>query len=528
MRLRRSDRESMKRCFVVFILVFMIFEETVVDPVWAAVSHSRATRTSEAKATKQDLLLIAGLQSTLDIDFEPCAATEECIRVANKALTTVQYSKEKKQLIFTPIKKGETSINVRDDNGDIRLILQTVVSDNNLERRAAELKQLLRDIEGIDIRIMADKIVIDGEVVVVGDLNRLYAVLSDDAYKSLVLNLVGVSPIGLQLLAERMQEEINNPNVKVRVMNGLFVVEGTVDNAGQANAAIETARNMVQGFVLPTYAYDGKNPFDVKRSVVKDPIIPRLTIAAGKPPPPAKMLRVTVDFVELSKDYLRNFGFSWIPSLDTGGSISFGPSTTGGVATQQTGSIAGTIGNLFPKLSSAQNAGYARILEESILIVKDGKQATFDRSLEIPVQTINDKGQPSFSVVKIGPRLKVAPRVQGQSEDIEMNLDFTYDGLVGKQGTAPIKLTHTYVGTVIVKSAESAAVINAISNTISTAFNKDPPGGTTPQNPLFSLLRSKAFQKNKSQFVVFLTPQIIDSSATGTEDIKNKYGIKRK
>ncbi len=493
----------------------------------------RAKRLSEAKATKQELVLYIGLQSTLDLGFDPCAiggSYEECIRIAHKTLVTVQYSKDKRQMIFTPLKKGETTVTVRDEKGDIRLILKTVVNESNLARRLLELKELLRDIEGVELKIMADKIIVDGEVVVVGDLNRLYAVLSDTSYKDSVLNLVTVSPVGLQILAERIQAEINNPNVKVRVLNGLFLLEGQVESAGQAESAVNIARSMVQGFALPTYNLQGPNtPIDVKRATVKDPIIVRLTIAPSKPKPLDKMLRVTVDFVELSKDYLRNFGFSWIPSLDSGGSISFGQSTTGGVTTQGNGSLAGTIGNLFPKLNTAQNAGYARVLEESVMIVKDGKVARLEKVLQVPVQTINEKGQPTFQVVDIGPKIQITPRlIQGQGENIDMNIDFFFAGLAGKQGSAPTRLNHVYKSDVIIKSGESAAIVNALSNAISTAFNKDPPGGSVPGNPLFTLLRSKAFQKNKSQFVVFITPQIIESASQGTEDIKNKYGLKRK
>lgn len=490
----------------------------------------RATRKSEKNATKQELLLIAGLQSTLDIPFEPCPMTEECIKVANGSAVKVQYSKEKKQLIFTPQKKGETTITVRNEQGDIALILKTMITDNNLERKAGELRTLLRDIEGIEIKIMGDRIVIDGEVVVISDLNRLYTVVSDDSYRGVVLLLVGVSPVGMQIMAERIQAEINKPNVKVRVFNGLFLVEGQVDSANEAQSVKDIATSMVSGFAIPKLQpqnLDLRGPIDIAQNKVKDPIVMRLTIAASKPKPPEKMLRITVDFVELSKDYLRNFGFQWIPSLDAGGQISFGESTTGGVTSSGTGSLAGTIGNLFPKLNSAQNAGYARILEESIMIVKNNGQADFKRVLQIPVQTVNAQGQPNFVTQPIGPQILIKPRVVGQTEDIEMDIDFGYKGLAGKTQTAIISLDHSYKSTVVVKNGESAAIVNALSNAISTAFNKDPVG-QVPANPLFTLLRSKAFQKNKTQFVVFVTPQIIESSATGTEDIKSKYGLKRK
>ncbi len=62
------------------------------EAAWAQ-KKQFARRESEAKAAKQDVLLIAGLQSTYDLPFEPCTpgATpcEECIRVAHHGLLLV-------------------------------------------------------------------------------------------------------------------------------------------------------------------------------------------------------------------------------------------------------------------------------------------------------------------------------------------------------------------------------------------------------------------------------------------------------
>ncbi len=496
----------------------------------------KAKKESEAKASKQEVLLIAGLQSTYDIPFKPCMTGgnyDECLRITNKGLVTVQYAEQKSQLIFTPLKKGETTVVIRDEPGDIRIILNVVISESNLVRRVKELKDLLKDVDGIDIKVVADKIVVDGEVVIVNDLNRLYAVLSDGAYKDIVMNLVTVSPMGLKLFAEKMQSEINNQSVKVRTLNGMFILEGQVESADQHDLALKVAKDMVSAFTIPTYALNGpNNPIDIRRATIKDPIVDRISIAPKKPDPPAKMIRITVDFVELSKDYLRNFGFSWIPSLSgDGGSMGFGQSTTGGVTSSGNGSLSGTISGLFPKLSTAQNAGYARVLEESVLIVKANEKTDMERLIKWPieVQTIQPNGAvtKNYQTVDIGPKIIITPSLKDQNENIELNIDMFYNGFAGKSPVAPVVQSHQFKSTVIVKNNESAAVVNAISNTVSTAFNKDPPGGF-PSNPLFTLLRSKAFQKNKSQFVVFLTPQIIDSASNGTEDIKQRYGLKRK
>jgi hypothetical protein len=53
--------------------------------------------------------------------------------------------------------------------------------------------------------------------------------------------------------------------------------------------------------------------------------------------------------------------------------------------------------------------------------------------------------------------------------------------------------------------------------------DKDPEqAGQSTGSPIFTLLRSKAFRASKSQFVVFITPKIVDDAAEGTADIKAK------
>jgi Flp pilus assembly secretin CpaC len=62
-----------------------------------------------------------------------------------------------------------------------------------------------------------------------------------------------------------------------------------------------------------------------------------------------------------------------------------------------------------------------------------------------------------------------------------------------------------------------------ISNDMAKDIDRDPEGASAAKgNPLFNLLRSKAFRNKKSQFVVFITPRIITDAAADTADIKNK------
>ncbi len=482
------------------------------------------SRQTEELAEKRDLLLVAGIQSTLDLGFKPCEPIAECVKVINGTLVTVQYADApSKQLVFTPIKNGETTISVRDENGNMRLILRTIVSSSNLARALREIKDLLKDIEGIEFKIMGNKIIADGEVIVPTDLNRIYAVLSDGAYKDLVLNLVTVSPIGKKILAKRMQDEVNNAKVSVRVMGDSFVLEGVVDSGDE----VTRVRKIVENMMPPQVEFNAPESIVFKRPK-REPIINLLRIAAKKEQPAPKLVRMTVNMVELAKTYGRNFGFSWIPGISSGGSLSFGPSTTGGVTSSSSGALAGTISNLFPKLAAAQTAGYVRILHETILLTQSGIKANAKRKQKYPVVVLDKNGNQNYQAVDVGLDMNITPTVAG-GDQVTLKMGFQYSSVVGRLigNTAPVTATSNYEGNFSVKSGESAAVMNLITNDLITDFNKDGPG-QVPQDPLFSLIRSKAFTKNKSQFVIFVTPQVVESAASGTDDIKKKYGIKKR
>jgi pilus assembly protein CpaC len=81
----------------------------------------------------------------------------------------------------------------------------------------------------------------------------------------------------------------------------------------------------------------------------------------------------------------------------------------------------------------------------------------------------------------------------------------------------------------ILKSKESSAIGGIVQNTSSTAYDNDPfPAAAQtatgqPAQPLFRLLRSKDYQTSKNQYVIFVTPEIVESASTGTEEIRKKF-----
>lgn len=490
---------------------------------------------AEALADKRKLLLTTGEDKAVDLDFEVNGGANG-ISYGNPQLvaTTLVKLGDKRQLVFKPLKAGETNVTIRDNDGVIRLIFQVKVTGSNLLQLAGEIRNLLRDIEGLDIRVVGSKIILEGELLVPADYGRMLVVIQEKNYADAVLNLTTLSPFAMQVLAKKMLEDIVAfaPNVKSRVVNGMIFLEGTTDNIDQARRA-ESVAQLYLPEVRPGEALEARDP-----GVRKLP--PRKLIwnfIVVNPPPPRKqdkLVKVTIHFVELSKDYDKVFGFKWMPGFTSNPQISVGSTAAGGAGAGSGANFSGTISSLLPKLQSAQTAGFARILKTGTIIVRSGQPANLTDQTQFPYVQQGSGGQLTSASANVGLSVAVTPMVIGQTEDIQLDLDLDQTNLVGRgagSGAAPITASHKVKTKIYVKSNESAAVAGLNSNEIGTDFNKDDPGsGTFDQgtDPLFKLLRSKAFRKKKSQFVIFVTPQIVENPSDGAEELKKNFRVRVK
>ena len=459
---------------------------------------SRLTRdTSEGAADRRRLLLTTGEDRAVDLDFDLNGGANAVI-VGNPQVVIVQPVKINgvyRQVIFKPLKAGETTSVIRDADGSIRLIFTVVVTGSNLLRRAAEIRDLLRDIEGAEIRIVGQKIIIDGEVLVPADYARVIQVVNS-MEKGLVLNLTLLSPLAIRVLADRIKADINvfAPKVEVRVVNGLIFLEGSVDSIEKARRAFELAKLYLPEAkpANPLTAAD-PNAATISRQMVHNFIV----VDAPPAKKSEKLVRITVHYVELSKNYNRYFGFKWQPGFSSDPQIALGQTADG--STGATGpTFSATISSLLPRLNSGQDAGFARVLKTSTIIVRSGQAANLEETTDFPYTTTGPNGQPVGASKSVGLSMAVTPKIVGQSEDIEMDLDLKQSSVVspGVNGGAPISATHNVKTKLYVKSNESAAVAGVTSTDINTGFNKDDPNlGTFSGNtsPLFTLKHTKSF-----------------------------------
>jgi pilus assembly protein CpaC len=494
---------------------------------------------AEGLADKRRLLLTTGEDKAIDLNFD-ANMTPAGISYGNPLVVTATLAKigDQKQVILKPLKAGETTVTIRDNEGHIGIIFVVRVTGSNLLRIKGEISDLLRDIEGLNIRVVGPKVVVEGEVLVPTDYGRLFAVISDKAYADFVLNLTVLSPLAIQFLATRIHDDIVTfaPNVRTRVVNGMIFLEGLTDSLDQARRAASIAS---------LYLPEMKPGTLLDKDVSSQRMAPRNLIQnfiMVNPPPQKKnekLVRVTLHFVELSKDYGKVFGFKWAPGFTSDPYVTLGQNAAGAGAASSGASFGGTISSLLPKIQSAQTAGFARVLKTGTIIVRSGQVAKLTEQTKFPFLVSGPNGQISSQSTPVGLAASVTPVILGQSQDIQMDLDLDQSDLVGRApstGAAPVVATHTVNTKIFLKSNESAAIAGINSNQIGTDFNKDDPGaGSFDQSgssgggstiPLFQLLHSKNYRKQKSNFVIFVTPQIVENASEGTEDLKKNFRVK--
>jgi pilus assembly protein CpaC len=112
------------------------------------------------------------------------------------------------------------------------------------------------------------------------------------------------------------------------------------------------------------------------------------------------------------------------------------------------------------------------------------------------------------------------------------NLNITVSLPNGEDSAGNPQVTSNEIRTnITVKSKESAVIGGIVQSNSNTSYDKNDPDPTTAEaegdtaqaSSLFEMLRSKSYTTKKSQFVVFITPEILDTATQGTEEIRKKF-----
>lgn len=435
-----------------------------------------------------------------------------------RRIVTAAYAKDLNIIRFTPKGEGFATLTIHDKrNGKIVAEFRIDVKKSKLDKVVREMRALLGDIEGINIKIVNNRVVVDGQILLPKDLARIYNVVQQ--FGEQASSLVTLSPLAQKKIAEFIARDINNPEIEVRAVNEKIILQGWANSDEEAKRAEIIAKTYLPDIVIEAAEEKGVIK---KRRPANDGVINLIQIKEAPAKPPSKMIQLVVHYVELNKDYSKAFKFQFTPELGDNSQMTFqtGGDSPGGVIS----SITGTVSNLLPKLNWAKQHGHARVLESTSLIVEDGKKGEIKQVTNQPYPVIGKDGTQGTAFAEVGIVTAITPVLLGEkSGSVHMEMAFKVSSLLGNTPSgAPITSANEMTSTVTVRDRQSAAVGGLIRNSTSTGYNR--PAGQ--KNPIISLYASKDFIKQQSQFVVFVTPIVKTSASSGAEQIKKKFRLR--
>lgn len=473
--------------------------------------------------------LMVGIYKEIEMPDLPDQARFKIPDRSFAQVVDISWDNDKKILRLKPKKQGSvllTFLDVKDDK--VIKQIRIFVNKNDIDRIAKEIKTLLGSIEGIEIKVLNNKIIVDGQIILPSDMNRIVSVITQYP-KEIVSTLVRLSPLAMTKIANLIERDINNPEISVRVVNSFFILEGVARDLDERDEALRIA----QAYVPREISEFAEAPIPgstlLKKKIrpdgdyVLDRVINHLRIQPDPPSRPPKVIQIIVQFVELKKSYQRGFSFSWIPKIGDGTEYRYERTTQG--ASTTVGSIAAVISNLLPKLDWAREHGHARILKSLSMIVEDGNPGFFNAVQEIPVVVSGIAGPSTMPPREVGLKLSVTPEVTGPRSDIiSMKVEFESGELLENTENGPLTSKNTVNTKVTVRSGQSAALGGLVTGRSGTDYNRMPTNDSGG-DPLFKLLASKAFNRGQSQFVMFITPFIKSSASEGSDTVKKKFRI---
>ncbi|RYZ76472.1 MAG: hypothetical protein EOP05_04940, partial [Proteobacteria bacterium] len=160
---------------------------------------------------EKTLPLFVGIEQNEQLLFIPAGAK---FKGDFKKVTKVSIDRGTNTLRFQPQKAGFASLLIYNEKDQKIYEFRLDVQKTNYAKVAQEIKALLSDIEGITIKIINNKVVIDGQVLQTRDLNRIIAVVGQYGDK-VASNLATLSPILQRKIAQAIANDINNPEVTV-------------------------------------------------------------------------------------------------------------------------------------------------------------------------------------------------------------------------------------------------------------------------------------------------------------------------
>lgn len=244
-----------------------------------------------------------------------------------------------------------------------------------------------------------------------------------------------------------------------------------------------------------------------------------------------KMIYMKVKIMELSKSITEKLGIDWGVLGLIGPSLEFGVETSrnsgtilnatgtskvltkpGGVNLSTSRGYFGIATNITSLINLSLGTGDAVILAEPQLSTRSGGKAEFQAGGEYPIATTSTTGQVNVEYKKYGIMLKIEPVVDDRN-NILAHLETEISAIDPGQTFGDYKglLTRNTSTDVSLREGETLVIAGLVQDLAHNDYSKVAGLGDIPI--LGSLFRSKDFQNQRTELVIFVTPYVYDVSS---------------
>lgn len=353
------------------------------------------------------------------------------VAVGDATIADVKVITGRPQVMVTGLIEGSTNLTVWLEEGKkISRLIRVFTRDPEVILR--DVKALLKDAEGVAVRVVGDKVVIEGEVLSDRDYQRVEQAVQ--LYPS-VVNLAQKNQISLKPMVE----------IDVKIM--------------------EVSRGLREAVGM-----DWQNLINLQANWNWEHQAGSL-----KTSPPAE---------------------GWQASLISG----FGSA-----------------------LNLMVNRGLGRVLSNPIIICQTGAKASFLAGGQIPVPVSKGLGEVDIQWKDYGVSLGFEPVTDGFG-NVSMSIraeisDLDFANSVSLGGTAiPAVQTRKSETTVNMAKDETLVLGELFSSRDAKAVEKVPILGSIPI--IGELFKSRKFQQDKTEFLIFVTPRLVRPGSIGKERIE--------
>ncbi len=157
-----------------------------------------------------------------------------------EAMLVDEKGGERRQILVTALKPGRTDLLLWEGEGSVPRRVVVSVAEFSAERFAAEIKELTAGIEGLLVRTLGDKVVLDGKLLTTRDKERIDLIAK--AYPQ-ILNLTTVDLEGHQdTIAEEIRRRVGSRDLALQAAEGRAILRGTVPSDADKTAAAQMAQ----------------------------------------------------------------------------------------------------------------------------------------------------------------------------------------------------------------------------------------------------------------------------------------------